>query len=274
MKTHTILILILLIFTTCTKSPSTNTPRYVILSPEIAEILSALNVSNRIVGITRECDYPPELQSIRTVGNFGQYNLESIIALNPSAVFTTALEQSEITTQLQRLNITTHQFYPRNIPELFDTIKSLGKIVEKETVADSLINYMQTNLEQFSYYKTEERKPTIYIEIYGNPIMSADDSSYLGQLLIYAGLDNIFPELIRDYARVNPEDVVSRNPDIILLTYPGITKEDIKNRKGWSNINAVINDRIYDINDINPDLILRAGPRNIMGIHKLAEFVP
>ena len=223
-----------------------------------------------IVGITAECNFPVELQSKEIIGNFGQYSLESIIALNPTIVFTTALEQAEITSQLNKLNISTQQFYPKNTDDLLEMIQSLGTLTNTDSIADSLAIYLQNRFTDFLLLsETRNIKPRVYIEIYGNPIMSADNSSYLGQLLMYAGADNIFPKLIRDYAMVSPEDVVSLNPDIIILTYPGISASDVQNRMGWSSINAIQNNRIYTIDDVNPDIILRASPRNIEGIERL-----
>jgi len=244
--------------------------RYVVLSPEVAEILAHLGVGYRIVGRTAECDYPRELQDIEVIGNFGQISLERVVALNPSIVFASALEQDEIAEQLQRLNIRTVQFYPHNTAELLSVIRELGEICGVVEKADSLAAYLDN---RFSHFReiadSRESKPRVFIEIYGNPIMSASNGSYVGQLLLYAGAENIFPELIRDYARVNAEDVVHLNPDIIILTYPGINANDVQNRRGWGNVNAVRNNRIYTIYDVNPDLLLRATPRNIKGIERL-----
>ncbi len=256
----------------CSVQDSNKDTKYVVLSPEIAEIMSYLGVSDKIVGITAECDYPQEMQIKEIVGNFGQLNLEKIIALNPDIVFTTALEQNEISTQLNKMNIKTVQLYPKNIRELMTVIDTLGVICNVKEKADSLKTSFMTHISEYKQLAdTRIDKPRVFIEIYGDPIMSASNDSYLGQLLLLSGAENIFPSLIRDYARVSSEDVVKLNPDIIILTYPGITAQDIKNRKGWTNINAVRNNKIYTIDEVNPDLLLRAGPRNIQGIQSLIE---
>jgi len=258
----------------CNYTPTANQSRYVVLSPEIAEILASLNVSDRIVGVTQECDYPPVLQDKEIVGNFGKVSLEKVVALKPNIVFTTALEQNAIAFQLEKLRIKTVQMYPHTIPEMLKMITELGDITEQQSTADSLVSYLT---QQFSLW--EEKvvnmmyKPKVYLEIYGNPIMSADNSSYLGQLLLYAGGVNIFPVLPRDYARVNSEDVVQLNPDIIIIFYPGLSREDIINRKGWRDIRAVRNNRIYTEKDLNSDLFLRAGPRNVEGIQILGSII-
>jgi ABC-type Fe3+-hydroxamate transport system substrate-binding protein len=67
--------------------------------------------------------------------------------------------------------------------------------------------------------------------------------------------------------------VIAADPQIIITTYPGVTKAQIAARKGWQNISAVQNGRIYTIQDIDPDIILRASPRFVQGIAKLQELI-
>jgi iron complex transport system substrate-binding protein len=248
--------------------------RYVVLSPEIAEVLSYLGVEDRIVGITMECDYPASLSDKTIVGNFGGVSLEKIVALSPSMVFATSLEQATIATQLSKINIPTTQIYPTNLDDLLQMIRLLGEICGKEGLADSLVIYLRNSFIAFEdFVSTIEKKPRVYIEIYGDPLMTASDDSYLGQLLYYAGGENIFPSLPRDYCRISAEDVVILNPDVIILTYPGISALDVSQRKGWGGINAIRNARIYTIEDVNPDLILRATPRNVVGVQMLQKAI-
>ena len=269
-----LIIAMLMVLISCGRHSRTTENRYVVLSPEIAEILAHLGLEDRIVGITAECDYPPSLQEIDIIGNFGQISLERVVALNPSIIFASALEHNEIAEQLRRLNKRIYQLYPHNTHELMEKIKLIGEICGVEEKANALRNNMKDNFSRFlEIAKQRENKPRVFIEIYGNPIMSASNASYLGQLLLYAGAENIFPELPRDYSRVNVEEIVRLNPDVIILTYPGISANDVRNRRGWGEINAVRNNRIYTVDDVNPDLILRAGPRNIEGIERLVEVL-
>jgi len=269
-----VLIFILIVLCACTSNLHDNKDRYIVLSPEIAELLTYLGVSEKIVGITAECDYPPTLSEKEIIGNFGQINLENVISLKPSIVFTTALEQADITNQLSKLNIKTVQFYPSNIIDLVGVIDSLGVLTNSQPAADSLNKFILTNFVEFEKKAQDlKNKQKAYIEIYGDPIMSVSNDSYVGQLLYYAGMENIFETLEREYSRVSAEDVVKLNPDIIILTYPGMSAKDVANRKGWNVINAVRGRKIYTIDDINPDLILRATPRNVDGVKALQNLL-
>jgi iron complex transport system substrate-binding protein len=94
---------------------------------------------------------------------------------------------------------------------------------------------------------------------------------FVGQVIDLAGGRNIFPLLERDYARVKAEDVITRDPNII-ISFSEVPVKDIKSRRGWEKIDAIKNNRIYLDKDINPDLILRAGPRVLQGIDELHKL--
>ena len=280
-----LVIIFLLILLSCTRSVTLKGSRYVVLSPEIAEILLGIGVYEEIVGITEEMvsffedgsPFPlPLVSGFKPVivGNFGHVSLEAVVDLQPSIVFTSGLEQNEITVHLSKLNIQTVQLYPRDLHDLYSVIDTLGVICDRVSEAEVLSNYLRDQFEVFRIIsEVRQNKPRVFIEIYGNPIMTADDSSYLGQLLALVGGVNIFPELARDYCMVNAEDVVKLDPEVIILAYPGVTVFDIQSRKGWGDVSAVLNNRIFTVDDIDPDLILRAGPRNVEGVVRLSELI-
>lgn len=271
-----LIIFIIFSFVSCTSSQQkSDQPRYIITSPEIAEIFTLIQGTENIVGITTECDYPQELKAIQKVGTFGKVDFEKIIELNSTIVFTSALEQDALSDELQKLNIKTIKVYPKSINEMIKAIRDIGIILKKEKRANFHADSLQTELSKLTILTNSTSStisPRIYIEIYGNPIMSVSDKSFVGEVVQAAGGNNIFSELPRDYSRIKPEQVIEANPEIIILTYPGIDAAQIKNRKGWKVISACKNNRIYTVDEIDPDLILRASPRVIEGIKKLKKI--
>ena len=247
--------------------------RYVVTSPEIAEIIAAIEGTKNIVGITTECNYPPVLQKIEKVGTFGKVNIEKIIELNPSLVFTSGLEQDYLSSELQKLKIPVMKIYPRSVAGLINAVRDIGRTVGNSLQANALADSLEKRINEFILQNVSITRPKVYVEIYGNPIMSVSSKSFVGEIIELAGGENIFSELSRDYSRINPEKVVEKNPEIIILTYPGVSAQQIKERKGWSKIDACKNNKIYTTEDINPDLILRASPRIIAGISKLKKLL-
>jgi iron complex transport system substrate-binding protein len=97
--------------------------------------------------------------------------------------------------------------------------------------------------------------------------MSVGNSSFINDLINTAGGINIFQEIVQAYPTVSEETIVAKNPQIIIIPQnSGITVESVKNRKGWSQIDAVKNDKIFIVDD---NLLTRSGAR----IGESAEYL-
>lgn len=270
MKKSVFLILIAIIIVCCSKTEieiTTQKPGIIILSPEIAEIVCTLDGEKNILAVINECDYPEILKSKEKVGSFSVPNIEKIVALQPDMIFISGLEQEVIKSKLNKLGMKVYQFYPNNINDLIKIFEDIGKLLNKENSALKFINSFQWELNVLSI---PENKPKVYVEIYNNPLMTVSTNSFIGDIIEKSGGINIFQNLPRDYCRVSAESIVEKNPDIIITTYQGISKSEIKKRLGWENVSAIKNNRIYTTEDIDPDLLIRAGPRCIDGIKILS----
>ncbi|MCB5251011.1 MAG: helical backbone metal receptor [Candidatus Cloacimonadales bacterium] len=269
-KTFLIIFLLSLVIMACQQELPKN--GIVVISPELAEIIVKIAGDGQIIGVTEECNFPQILQFKEKVGNFGQVNLEKIALLRPEYVITSSLEQEGVAKDLEKLGIKVISIYPKSIDEMFAAITELGIITKTEKNAEKLISELKEDIDELKNYQPKNPKK-VFVEIYNDPIMSVSAESYIGSLVELAGGINIFPVLERDYSRVKNESIILANPDVIITTYPGIDKDTIKNRKGWEHINAVKNNEIYTIEDVNPDLIVRATPRNIEGVKLLRSVI-
>ena len=252
------------------QKPAGSEKRYIITSPEVAEIVCLLEEAENIVGITAECDYPTYLKEKTVVGNFGKVDFEKLIKLNPAIVFTAGLEQEALSSELTKLGIRIEQIHSNSIEEMLDSIGRIGRIIQQEERSRFVIDSLRQELQKIPKHR---HSPLVYVEIYADPIMSISSFSYVGELVSLAGGTNIFSQLPRDYSRIDPEKVISANPEIIILTHPVTTKQEVSRRKGWQVISAVENRRIYNDEDVDPDLILRASPRFILGIKELQKVM-
>ena len=242
--------------------------RIVVLSPEVAEIIAALDGTQYLVGITKECDYPSELCQIKQVGNFGSVNKEAILALKPDLVFTSALEQESLTRDLEKLGLKVKQIYPKKLDDLPRVVQEIGSMISKTPEANALADSLRRGIAEMRAQTAGVTRPRVYLEIYRDPLMSVSDASFVGELIETAGGDNIFSILERDYVCVSAEDIVKARPDIIIC-YSHDSLESILARKGWQDLPAIRNGRVYFEADIHPDLIQRATPRVLEGMKRL-----
>lgn len=262
------LLLLALVVASCSPAPKDNAERYVVLSPEVAEILASLGVEHRIVGLTQECSYPPSLAEIHKVGAFGAVKLENVIALKPSIVFSAGLEQDGISEDLKRLGYRVESIYPKSLQQLYEEIARIGQITNSQKAAEQLQSQLQREIASIVKDNQGKRRPKVYLEIYRDPLMSVADDSFVGELIALAGGDNVFDRLERDYSRVKAEAVIAAKPDI-MICYSRDSLPNILSRKGWHVIPALRDSMIFFEDSIDPDLIQRAGPRIIDGLKAL-----
>ncbi|MDD2596275.1 MAG: cobalamin-binding protein [Candidatus Cloacimonetes bacterium] len=263
--------MLLLLASSCGKQPPEHREKYVVLSPETAEIMAALGSAEDIIGLTRECDYPETLQGKEIVGDFGAIDMEKVISLSPKIVFASGLEQEAISVDLQKLGIEVYRSYPRTVNEMLQEILRIGELIGKKSEAEALKQELESSIAAIKTATEGKTRPDVYLEIYRDPLMSVADNSFVGELIELSGGNNVFDRLERDYARVKAEAVVQAAPDL-MICYSRDTEENIVTRKGWDRIPAIKNRHIYFEEDVHPDLIQRAGPRCVEGMQALAAL--
>jgi len=247
-------------------------PRRIIsLAPNATEILFAIGAGDRVVGVTKYCNYPPEVVNIKKVGGFSFFNLERLLTLKPDLVVMSSHEQQRFKDNLEKLGIPVYVCFPGNFKELFCSIKSIGKLTGFEDRALQLADTLETQLdrlkEDVSHAFKENERPGVFVEISSHPLMTAGETSFIGELITTAGGKNVGYGISREYAVINQEIVIERNPDIIVIFNSSTTRENLVKRLGWNRINAVQSGLIVD--DLDEDLIFRAGPRSVMAVREL-----
>jgi len=246
--------------------------RYISLAPSTTEILFALGLDNEIAGVSSYCNYPPKAKTKESVGNFSNPNIEKILFLKPDYIFCTGLEQAPIVTELKRLGLKVYISDPRNIKELFESIGDIGKITQKDKEAENLIRDMQTQIDDItSQVKSipENKRLKVFIEIFDDPLTTAGRGTFIDELITMAGGINIAGDTKRAYTIFSQEEVIKRNPDCIIIAYMGRKNPEklMLERFAWDSISAVKNNRLY--NDIDPDTLLRPGPRVVLGLKEI-----
>ncbi|MBU1852987.1 MAG: cobalamin-binding protein [Candidatus Omnitrophica bacterium] len=246
--------------------------RIVSLAPSTTEILFALGLDEEIVGVSSFCDYPLKALEKEKVGTFSQPNIEKILSLRPDIVFCTGLEQMPVIRKLKQLKLKVYVSDPKNVEETFESIMEMGVLTYREKEAEDLVSRMKRDMEGVtSKVKSfpKEDRVRVFVELWNNPLMTTGRGSFMDELIALAGGINIAHDTERPYSYFSPEQVLDRDPECIILAYM-VNEEaarSVKERLGWKKISAVRNNRIY--NDIDPDILLRPGPRLVEGLNEL-----
>jgi iron complex transport system substrate-binding protein len=250
--------------------------RIICLTEETTETLYLLGCQDRIVGISGFTVRPQEARREKPkVSTFLDANIDKIIALKPDVVFTFSDLQAEIAKELIARGIQVVAFNQRSVREILQMILIIGGIVGKSPEAEALVERFEHRLNDIAARSGSGPRPRVYFEEWGNPLISG--ICWVSELIEIAGGEDIFRELRTQHSArnriVQPEDVVNRNPDIIIGSWCGrpFKKEQVRLRPGWERISAVQNNRLYEITS---SIILQPGPAALTdGLDALVHII-
>ena len=248
-----------------------NPRRVISMAPNVTEIIYALKADDCLVGVTQYCNYPPEAKSKQVMGGFSDQdiNLEAVLAAKPDLIVATPTQQTPLLTKLDSYKIPVYVFIPKDLIGLMGGIRQLGTILNRQAKADSLIRSMQQEITNLQLKRIHQTPKKVFIEISATPLMTATNQTMVGQLLMLAGGLNVCGDLAGDYIQINPEFLITANPEVILVAHSAASLDEVKNRPGWQQLTAVQADAIY--NGLNEDVIFRAGPRLFEGVREIRK---
>ena len=248
-----------------------NVEKIVSLAPSNTEILFALGLGDKIVGVTDYCNYPAEAGEIEKMGGFEGANVERIIEAAPDVVFSTTVSQETVET-LDLAGIAVIVIDPQSFDNVYDGIRIIGQVCGVESAAVALVNSMKDSIttitDKLSAIALEDRK-VVYYEIWHDPPMTVGPNTFLNEVLNMAGVFNLAADAESDWPTYSSEVILEKNPDVILLGHGGQGAEEVASRPGWATINAVKNQRVVAI---DADIFSRPGPRIVEAIQFLAEY--
>jgi iron complex transport system substrate-binding protein len=194
--------------------------RIVSTAPSITEMLYALGLGDRVVGVTTFCHYPPEAASKPKIGNYLRPDLETIVALRPDLVVMerTGVRQAE---RLPALKLNVVEVDDGTIPGIYESIQRIGAAAGVPDRAAALCAEIRGGLDQIRERLAQLPRRRILFVVGHTPgrledLIAAGRGSYLDQVMELAGAANIFRDAVATYPKVSIEQVLARNPEVIV----------------------------------------------------------
>ena len=250
--------------------------RIVSLLPSNTEVLFALGLGDRVVGVTEFDNYPPEAQTKQIIGGMttNSISLETILALEPDLVLAQDDLQQSVIDALEENGLTVFATNTKQLTDIYRTINWIGQMADVQDRAEALTGQIQRDITAITARIDEvpaDQRPAVFYEVWVDPLLTAGPRTYIGQMIMLAGAKNIFDDVTQEFPEISAEEVVARNPAVILSAEHNggnLTDEALAARPGWSEIEAVKNSRVYLFND---DVISRPGPRVALALRSIVE---
>ncbi len=248
--------------------------RIVSLAPSTTEILFAMGLGDRIVGVTNYCDYPEEAKKKPKIGGMSNPSLEAVVALKPDVVvMTTDGNPKEFEALLRSLHIRTVVFTARRISELPMGIRDLGAALQVRDSAERLAAGIEQGLQRLGAASRlapdASRQKVLYI-VWPEPLIVAGPGTAIDDAITLLGRKNIASAAASEYPKYSLEEVLREAPDIILIG-KGSGMDMVEVSRGMlkrlTSVPAVRNNNICYLGDG----LYRLGPRVVQGIEELAQ---
>jgi ABC-type Fe3+-hydroxamate transport system substrate-binding protein len=241
----------LLILLTAACGSNNSGIRIVSLSTTHSETLLELGASKKLVAV----DMYVEMKNSEDIQRIDAFlvNTEDILQLRPTHVIM-AFPNDKLRKDLERRNIKVLIFPPaRNLEEVYSQISSISELVKAEEKAEKIVSEMKEEADLI----TKEIKPTgkrIYHELgYTYGIYSVNEKSLIGSFYETLGFNNIITgdntKNNDGYPKVPEYIIIQKNPEIIIVGHRETLRNEIENRPSWGRISAVIENKIFYIDE-------------------------
>lgn len=255
--------------------------RIVSLAPSNTEILFALGLKDRIVGVTDYCDYPREVLKLKeegklaSVGGYSTVDVERVVELKPDLVVASYGNGFGVVKALKSFGITVICLNPKSIDDIVRDIEILGKVCGVEDNATKLVNWIKSKVEEVKM-KKHRWKPKIVHIIWNDPIWVSGKDTFINDAIEIAGGINAVNE--SGWVVLSLEDLVRINPDIIIVnsgngmssTGENVIYEWVVSNDVLKNLKAVKCGNVYVV---NADIISRPSYRIVYAIEEISKII-
>ena len=247
--------------------------RIISTMPSLTEMLFALDLGNRVVGVTNNCNYPPEAKKKEKIGGFF-LNLEKVVSLKPDLIIMLEDAQKRDIEKFKNYGLPVYTINPRKVDEVMDSLIKLGEVTGKKRKAKILVADMKRRIAAIKQKDIEMmtvlRRPRVLVVVGSNPLIVVGGGTFIDDIIKYAGGLNIAREAKAAYPQFSFEKLMQENPDYIIVPEGVIKSAEIQEDSRWQRLAAVKNNRILFI---DADILSRPGPRVVEAIEEIAKFI-
>lgn len=243
--------------------------RIIALTPSVAEILFAVGLGDRVVGVGDYSTWPPEARSKPRLGGLFNPNLEKIVALDPDLAVLIPSEQ-DLATKLRGLGVDILTVQNESLADIEKSMLDISRRCGVPEAGERLAAEFRTALEPRSLPGSRPGAAPLSVMVsVGRPagrltdLLIAGPGTFLDELLTRLGAVNAFADATTKYPQVPLEEVVARAPDVILEVRvdPVSPEVEEKIKRDWDRLPGLPATRDGRIEVLSGDYTVIPGPR-------------
>lgn len=234
-----------------------------------AELVAALSLTDRIVGVEAYTRFPPELTKKPQVGGRLGFSVDAIVAQRPDLLIVTPARQAmhQLIDPMTRLSVPVIVLLARSVAEVMDNLRLVGRAVGVPERGEIIAAALEARLSTVENAAPAARPRVVMItgRLGNGLVLIARADTYTGDAIVKAGGRHALERSI--VAQVSPEAIVAADPDVLLFAGAKVDLDALVAQPGWRLARAVREGRAYTVARAE---FLIPGPRTVDGIEKLA----
>lgn len=239
--------------------------RLISLAPSNTEILFALGLENRVVGVTTYCNYPEEAGKCYQIGGFSNPNIERIVDLRPDLVVAADrhLKEAQI---LEQMGIDVIVIDARRVSDISHSIRTIGQACNVPGEASQLASSIEEHIAAIkALTSSSSERPRVFYQVFNEPLTTVGPDTIISDLIQICGGTSISADTSTDYPQFSEEAVIDRDPQVIIQgRQHGSQEADLSGYgQKWQMVSAVQEQRIHVVDG---DICTRGGPRIIQAL--------
>lgn len=244
--------------------------KIVSLSPSCTEILYALGLGDKMVGVSSWCTYPKEAADVEKVGDTFSANVERIIELEADIVFVSGQTAADALSALNNAGIPVYSIGSSDMDSMYASIEQVGLVTNTSDAAKKITDGMKKQAEEIKAEFAGYDKKSVFIDLGG--LYSTSKVNYLGNTMDLINAENIAYDYDYSSPQLSAETVIEKNPQVYIVMS---SKDQFEKPAGFDKIDAFKNGEVYYIpyDDPTTDMISRDGPRFLDGLEKLGNMI-
>lgn len=239
------------------------------VGPNITEMIYKVGAGDLLVGRTKYCDYPSEVESVPTIGSLLSPDIEAIVAAQPDVVFASTHFKEDAAAKLTELGIPVVVLYEKTeLNGIYKMIETLGIALNKQKEAAETNAEAKAKIEEVEEkVKGAEAVSAYYVVGFGEKgDFTAGGDTFIGKMITLAGGDNIAKDV--EGWSYSLENLLEKDPSVIIVKQG--QKDEFMQAENYKELTAVKEDRVYEIDN---NLLDRQGYRNALGLEELAKIL-
>jgi iron complex transport system substrate-binding protein len=253
--------------------------RIVSLSPDLTEILYGVGAFSRIVAVSNYDSYPPETAKLPHLGQLHTPSFEKLTALHPDLVVINNAQAPFMEDTLTELGLKVLKTSNQSIQEVYAAMMSIGRATGNENQAAKLVADTREGLAHVARKTVGSPRQSVALIVDRTPgtlrdLFTATDGSYLAELVEIAGGRIAIQPVSRGYRKLNKEELLAVNPEIILDLIQGPKSRFAGDPlQAWQEIPELKAVQMHRVYGVNQDFVPHASQRMVQTAELFAKLL-